>query len=231
MRNLLIVLFIFCMVACGKPPGRTPVPSPSSVFVAYPASLQPTLTRINRCAGEISGLVIYWLPDALMSLQLGSSRIEEKNVYQIGVEEILFIVNSGNPIESISTNEVQSIYSGEQANWEDSSDAIQVWSYPTENSLRLFVEEALPDAIRLTLRAKIAPNPQAMLEAVSSDSRAIGIIPASWMENAEEAYEVKLVTLDASLQEALMQPILVTLDELPTFELKALLACLQADGG
>ena len=70
-----------------------------------------------------------------------------------------------------------------------------------------------------------------MLEAVSSDSRAIGIIPASWMENAEEAYEVKLVTLDASLQEALMQPILVTLDELPTFELKALLACLQADGG
>ena len=239
MRFLILILLSFWLTACGKPQPLTPAPTPVSVFISYPAYLQPELNKLTDCAGQIASISIFTipglpaesdLPGPLLKLQPGSVSLDGSLAYQIGQLEIEIIVNAANPLDSLSTEELRAIYTGQQNYWEHNPNVpIHVWSYPGGDDLRSMLETALTGAPRLTLTAQIAPHPQAILEAVSADANGIGYLPASWMDNLSpsESNQIKAISLDPALHEDLTQPVIVTISEALTYPTEALLVCVQ----
>ena len=242
MRFGLLILMAFWLVACGAPQVLTAAPAPVSVFISSPAYLQPELSRITDCATQVSTISLFTTSDPsaqsdlsapLLKLQLGSVSLAESQAYQIGQLELKIIVNAANPLASLSSEELRVIYTGQQKFWgHNTVSSIQVWSYPSGDDLRSMLEAALPGAPSLTPTANIAPDPQAILQAVAVDPNGIGYLPASWLANLSTAdhSQIKSLSLDSILQENLTRSVIVALNEPLTYEMEALLVCVQQAG-
>jgi hypothetical protein len=83
----------------------------------------------------------------------------------------------------------------------------------------------------LTSQAMLAPDPAAMLEAISKDENSIGYLPASFLLSSGSVNpgEVNLVQLDQPLETALDQPVVALTQAEPQGLLRSLLVCLEAD--
>ncbi len=242
MRLGLLILGSIWLVACGVPQVLTPAPAPVTLFISSPPYLQPELSKITDCAAQLSTISLFTTSDPsaqsdlsapLLKLQLGSVSLAESQAYQIGQLELKIIVNAANPLASLSSEELRAIYTGQQKLWgHNTLSPIQVWSYPNGNDLRSMLEAALPGAPSLTPTANIAPDPQAILQAIVADANGIGYLPASWLAklSATDSSQIKSLSLDTSLQEDLTRSVIVTLNEPLTYEIEALLVCVQQAG-
>ncbi len=239
MKTALLVFLAFCLTACGIPLVREPGPTPAIVFLAYPAYLQPSADRFSECAVQQQGLSLFLisdpsaqpeLPGTYFQLQLGGEISAGSEVYQIGEESIKFIINTANPTDELSTDELIAIYTGQQMRWDfGNRHEIELWSYPDEDGLRTWLETLLPGRPRLSSQAVIAPDSQAILQNVSANPGAIGYVPGNWLVDLENGTLglVKVVSLEDSLAESMIQPILVLSKHPLTPEEHALLMCLQ----
>jgi len=215
------------------------MPTPVSVFLAYPVYLQPAADRVVDCANENPLLALFsdpipadqsQLPGVLLQLQLGEYGLNGNNFYQVGEEEIKIIVNITNPLFQLSTDQLVAIYSGQLTNWEyENQPEIQVWAYPPEDSLRVLLEAALPGMPRLSSLANIAPTPTSVIRAVASDPAALGFVPGTWLDNltADERSSIKTVELEATVKANLTHPVLISVEEPLTPAIHSLVACMQ----
>jgi ABC-type phosphate transport system substrate-binding protein len=125
---------------------------------------------------------------------------------------------------------LSSIYSGQTTRWENSSgQLIQVWVLPNGDSTRIIFERVVIPSQSLTNQAMLAPDPEAMLEAISSDSNAIGYLTGSFLGsvNSTLAASVKTIRLDNTLEAALHQPVIAVTHSEPLGLMHDLLVCLQ----
>ena len=78
--------------------------------------------------------------------------------------------------------------------------------------------------------AMLAPDPGAMLEAVSQDRYAIGYLPGSFLTAGEPSFtgKVKIIQLESSLEDLLRQPVVAITQGEPEGLLRSLLVCLEA---
>jgi hypothetical protein len=76
----------------------------------------------------------------------------------------------------------------------------------------------------------LAPDPYAMLEAVSRDIDAIGYLPGSFLNtiDATTPNQVKIVQLESSIKAELHQPVIAITQSEPKDLLRNLLVCLQS---
>ncbi len=239
MRTILLVILSLCLVSCGTPLRSEPLPAPVSVSVAYPFILQPSADRVIECAIQQRPMSLFLtslpavqvsLPGPLLQLQLGGAIPGGSNAYQIGEEEISFIVNPENPTTQLSTDQLLAIYTGKQLHWDFGKHPfIEFVSYPAEDTLRTLVESTLPGMPRISFHAEIVSSPRVILETVIYHIEAIGYLPSSWLGSLDDEIEgsVKVLTLDPALTESLIQPVLAIVDEPLSPELQALLGCLQ----
>jgi hypothetical protein len=235
---LLVVLSLF-LVSCGSPLARDPIPTPTGIFLSFPPYLQPIAYRFAACAAQHPPLSLFLLSDPtaqtnlsmpLIQLQLGGSIPDGAKAYQIGEEEISFIVSSEVSTTHLTTQQILAIYSGEQIHWGFGEYLlIEVVSYEPGNALRSLLESSLPGQPRLPYRAMIAPDPQSMLREIAYSQYAIGYLPGSWLDNLDEVMQemVKVLTLEPALTESLTQPVLAIVNEPLTPEILVLLDCLQ----
>ena len=239
MRTALLVFLAFGLAACGTPMVREPEPTPAAVYLAYPTYLQPSADRFSECAVRQPGLSLFMisdmnaqseLPGASLQLQIGGEIPNGSQAYQIGEETLIFIVNADNPTGQLSTKILLAIYTGQQAHWEfESQPEIDLWSYPEEDTLRSWLETRLPGTPQVSSRARIAPDPQAVLQEVLANRGAIGYVPGSWLDGLRDEIpgQVKALSLESSLAEFLIQPVLVISREPLTTHVQILLGCLQ----
>lgn len=243
MRTTLLAFLALFLTACGTPLAREPGPTPSSVFLVFPPYLRPSAVRVSECAiQQQQGVGLFMISDfatqsdlqgTFFQLQLGGEIPYGSDVYQIGVEEITFIVNGDNPTDQLSTEELLAIYTGNQLHWDfGNRPEIEVWSYPKEDTLHSLLETILPGMPQVASRAQIAPDPQAVVQKVSENLGAIGYVPESWFNGLGEMVgQLKKLGLEEPLKESLIQPVLIVSgDPLPP-EVIALLACLQHPEG
>ena len=239
MKHFLVILLVIGLIGCEPIPPSSPMPTPVSVFLAYPVYLQPAADRVVDCANENPLLALFLdpipadqsqLPGVLLQLQLGEYGLNGNNFYQVGEEEIKIIVNTNNPLFQLSTDQLVAIYSGQQTHWEyEDQPEIQVWAYPPEDNLRILLETAIPGTPRLSSRANIAPTPMAVIRAVASDPAALGFVPGTWLDNltADERSSIKTVELDATVMANLTHPVLISVEEPLTPAIHSLVACMQ----
>jgi hypothetical protein len=242
MRHLVILSLILFLTACGAPAESTPAPTPQAIGVTYPPALQPWADKLSGCASGNSQVALYFNPtndqgSSILSndivLELGQPTINKSVGYrsQVGSEQIVLIVNKANPSEQLSKDEIGLIFSGQQSTWtEASGEPIQVWVLPDGDPTRRIFDQAVLQDQAPTTQAMLAPDPTAMLEAVSKDVNSIGYLPASFLNTTGtiNSSDVHILPLEQPTVSALNQPVVaITLDE-PAGLLRDLLVCLQA---
>lgn len=234
MHKFLSFLVCLAIAACSTPLTATVPPSPQPVSIAFSPSLEIIEDALHTCANnhpEIA-LVVDKRPvtsidyDASdLTLWWGDKPAEVSFAYPLAQDELVVILNQANSNSNLSTNELRALYRGKVLNWDEISTyqhTVLVWNYPQGNELRGILQENLLGKLRFTSLAHLAPNPQAMLEAVARDPGAIGFIPLSWLNK-----DVNLTQIDQDLQNAMNKPVLALANTKPQGGPLILLDCLQ----
>jgi PBP superfamily domain len=242
MKYFLLFGLVFILSACGTPVLSTPALTPRTINIVYPAALQIWADNIANCASDDPQVdVFFFLSDTLgtdvgqndIVLELGNPDINIDGIYlsQVGWEQVIVIVNKKNPIAKLSNEELGSVFSDGTIQSDVISDqSIQVWVLPAGEPTRSVFDLAVMQNQLITTQAMLAPDPSAMLEAVSQNTDAIGYLPESFFTTADSSLtsEVKIIQLESSLEDLMNQPVLAITQSEPEGLLRNLLVCLEA---
>jgi len=145
----------------------------------------------------------------------------------VGWDELAVIVHPANTISHLELDGLRAIYSGSVLSWRELDELspikgdIKVWSYAENEDVQQNLEALL--ALRtITPRAYLAPDPEAMLEAISRDPAAIGFLPLRSIDASVRTVEA----VDASVQ-ALSFPIILISPTEPQGAQREWALCLQ----
>ena len=241
MKYLCLIVSVLLLAACGASKISTPSATPQAINIYYDSSLRPWAGKLGVCASKQPDIALYLMenpaPDQTIQvneavLQIGYSPTITGTVYasQVGWEQIAVIVNNNNPTVRLSTEEIQAIFSGQVLSWADGSgNPIQVWVFPLGDPIRTIFISGVMNGIRITSQAMLAPDPDAMLDAIDSDANAIGLIPESILSTLDTTTveKVHLIQLDPHLQNYLLQPIIALTVGEPQGMLRDLFICLE----
>lgn len=242
MKHLLLFSLVLLLVACGTPASSTPAPTPEAINFIYPEALQPWADKLGACATDNPLVGLYFIPSPVSNstiqaneivLELGdpSPREEASYIFQIGWERIVVVTSQANKLSQLTIDELRSIYSGQTLKWGDGiGQPIKVWVFPIGDPIRTLFDQAVMEAHSITTEAMLAPDPGAMLEAVSKDASAIGYLPESFItsDDAARTSNVKIIPLVGSANEQLHQPVLAITQTEPQGLMRDLLVCLQS---
>jgi hypothetical protein len=242
MKRLLFPVLVIFLISCSTPELRSPDPTPEPIQVIFSSVLKPWAENISACASNNPLVAIYYNPSLSfdtnlitnsITLELGEPVQMENNSYltQIGREQIEVIVNQDNNLSELSTSDLRSIFSGKLTRWDsDSGQPIQVWVFPVEESIRKYFDRAVLQSHLLSSDAMLAPDPDAMLQAVSNDPNAIGYLPGSIISTSDLSVgsKVKIIQIEETLQSELNQPVISITPNEPVGLMRELLVCLQA---
>lgn len=178
-RRRLSALFLFAfffLPSCATPQTA----SPPQVVTAYATSAAiPWLTELYACAEESNAVIEISATSPDVFLRLGEPETLMTPAYQIGEEELLIIVNQESPAQNLTLEEVQAIFAGR------GDLSAQVWVYASGEDLQILFDQVVMKGRAVSSFARVAVNPQKMLEAVSSEPNAIGILPRHSMKSGQ----------------------------------------------
>lgn len=239
--KILIILFTILsgmLGACSPPPTAPIPPSPVPVRVSYSPYLAGIQEALHACTLENSQLAVFFeqVPGAQQEFEdhdlviwWGDKPEQIGSAYQLGVDELLVITNPENPKPSLKQEQVIALFSGRIENWNEIGlldEQVEVWIFPEENLMTLTFQEEMLNSQPITRLAHLAPASQAMLDAVSGDLGAIGLLPRSWL-----AAQVKEIEIDAGMGDAVRKPLLALAAADPPEGVNSLIACLQSGAG
>lgn len=241
MKRLLFGLMLF-LVSCGSPELSTPAPTQETISVLFQPALKPWADKISGCASNNPLVGLYYIQSPTfdgnidnndIALSLGEPAQMKSSLYlsQMGWEQIMVIVNQDNNLSQLSATELQSIFSGQKSNWENNAgQPYQVWVLPSGDPVRTLFDGAVLQSTRLASEAMLAPDPEAMLEAISSDVSAIGYLPGSALSSSDPSLvaKIKIIQLEQSMQEELHSPVIALTQVEPEGLVRELLTCAQA---
>jgi len=217
MKHLLLLGLILALTACSVPKESTPAPTPEAIQIVFPADLKPWADKFAECASTNPLVALYFNHSPSVDtynnpnnvvLDLGEPTPKEGASFlsQIGSEQIAVIVNQDNDLSQLTSDMLQSFYSEQTQRWDGTSvQRIQVWVLPNGDPVRKYFDIAVLHSSPLTSEALLAPDPEAMLEAISRDGNAIGYLPGSFLTSIDPdlASKVKNIKVDTTLQEKL----------------------------
>jgi hypothetical protein len=232
------LLLLLSLPACATLPTGTPPPTPQILVIARPLALQGWDEKVLTCAKEYPQLAVFVIenypgaqttPKPEVTLQLGNPSQPADNTYLLGQEDILLAANTAFPGEELSLLQLQYLIS---AFPESPALPVQFWTYPSSDEARAAFEQAvLPDGSS-PIRARIAPDPSAVLEALENDPAAFGYIPASslFQASADQQSKIKVIKLKETPADFLRQPVVASLSTSPSPLLNVYLQCLSGSG-
>jgi len=224
-RKLHVLLILIFVSSCTPFVTTTPRPSPQPVRVAYTAVLRPWVEILNQCALEHPEIALITIetsntdPKFMMAdvtLQFGEPpRGIPGYAATLGQDELVIIAGPSVGLKDISTEQLKTFYT-------ESDTLYQAWSYPEGNELRNIFDAVVLGDSPTSPFTLLAPNPEAMLEAITTNSLAIGYVPQSWL-----TAEVSKLSTEDDLHTALQLPILALTDAEPQEGIQPFLVCLQ----
>ena len=238
----LFFLSVF-MAACAKAELASPAPTPQAIQVYYAPTMQFWANSLANCASNNSHSALYFfatydkfhIGEDHIVLDLGQTtqNIDDAFQSQVGWEQLVIVVNVSNHTSQLSQEEIQQIFSGDSTKWgENQQLPIQVWSLPDDDPYtKVFYKTVLADHL-ISTEARLAPDINAMLEAISQNPGAIGFLPESTLNSQEtsQTENLKIVRIPTDLKEELHQPVVAITQGEPEGLVRQLLVCLQDTG-
>jgi hypothetical protein len=230
---ILLILVTFLLSACSSPS----VSSEEILKVGITPNLTYFQSDIYDCAAETPGYIqITVLPLETLSYQdfamiIHSGQAPEGTAFttQIGSTELIFILNTENPVSTIKLTELADILMGNSSDWQDvapsvfsESTPINVWSYPSGDDVRGQIEGLLLNGRPMTINSRIAPDGEAMVTAIMDDPNAIGYILYGTSHAGVTVTQVVLAD-----KSSISLPVLASLPKLPEGAVADLLVCVS----
>jgi undecaprenyl-diphosphatase len=241
-------------VAAQAPATQTPLTANTSASsqvlqVAYTPSMEALGSTLTSCANAQNGfsMVVRESPAAsLLSTQadvmirLGAPAALSLPSFTLGSEKLTFVVNSENPLHSLTLEQLSQIMSGRITRWDAFQQScpecfsgdlpeslkgtpIALNFYSEAEDIQTALEARLaPGTLPARSQALLIPDPIAMIEAVSSSPSAIGFVPGRAFSN-----KVKDITISEADPQNFTLPILAITSTQPTDTTRAFLNCLQ----
>jgi hypothetical protein len=152
----------------------------------------------------------------------------------LGQSELALIVNPSNPLSQLSLADLQTIFNGKVTAWaelakssclqcsDSSMKAIQPYVYAPGDEVGQVIQNLVPGVAARQANALLAPDPQAVRQAVAGDLQAVGLIPAFWLDRT-----VKVVTISDPPANGLNFPILFSAAAEPAGAKLSWLLCVE----
>jgi hypothetical protein len=239
----LFLLFIFILSACTNAEMATPAPTQEAIRVFYPPTMQFWADSLANCASNNPKIGLYFFPiynsvditrqDIILSLDQAAQGSDHAYLSQVGWDQLVVIVNADNPMSQLSREGVEQIFSGGQSIWmEDQTLPIQVWVLPVDDPFTQVFNNTFMAGYPLTSEAHLAPDAEAMIEAISQNQGAIGFLPKTIFDSTKSIHneDLKIVSLAARLNTELHLPIVAMTQSEPKGYLRQVLVCLQDTG-
>lgn len=204
-------------------------------MVSIPTSLTPILGPVQQCASEYPDLTLIIeqlsrFPQDLRKNNLylwwGEPPPGETFAVYLATEEIVVVLHPANSVDRLDLDELSDLFTGQVRSWDEfggPDEEVIVWTYPPGSDLYQILKTAVIEDQGVSPFARLVPNPQAMLEAVSTDPGAIGTLPEAWISS-----EIKPAKLFNQQQINLSKPILALSNGQPEGGALNLIACLQS---
>ena len=160
----------------------------------------------------------------------------------IALDGVVFMVHPDNPVQTLSSAEIQAIFNGRITNWQTvggANEEIELLSREQGSGLRALLRQQIMAEQRITPNALLQVGDEAMHTAVANNPAALGY---SSLSSASQTSSVKIISLDgrwptlqttADQTYALTTPLyfIAATEAEPVGELRALLAWLQSEEG
>jgi hypothetical protein len=236
--TLRLALLVLLFTACQPVMQSEPVPTPVVWEIQYTPALSWMGPDFSACIAEQphASIVVFEEPataldpDAVdFAFRWGSAQEIQGYAAIAGRDEVVFIVHPDNPVEVLTQSNLVDIYAGAVRSWSRFNPSgsgvtgrIHIWGYPTGSDLSEIFTGLIADTGQHDAVLFFAPDPQAMLEAISQDPVAIGFIPRRWLDE-----RVGAVIIEDMEEEDLQQPILALSRAEPERDRRAWLLCVQ----
>jgi hypothetical protein len=229
-----ILAFLFLLnglVACSLSPDLATRPPVQVIRISYPPSLKPLVRQFQECSNNFPAAAIFLEESTASNLDIENHEIllwdgEPPDpallAYFLGKGQILVVIHPDNPVKDLTESEIRNLLNGRFQDWSEAGEnlgEVSVWIYPPENEIQRIFTQAFMRGEAYSPFAKIAPDPAAMIEAVSAVPGAVGLLPSLWADSSLNTLELK-------------NPIRLTVLALTAHEpegvARELLACVQA---
>lgn len=229
---------LLTLTACLPQQTTTPPASLQPLTVAFTPSLQPISIALNACVADFPqmALLVEEIPapsiqnqPSDLKLWLGDPPDQDWFATPLAWEQVVIIINPSNPLTNISGGNLNDLFTGRIKRWSElggDEGEIVVWIYPRGDEIRQIFEANIMNGNQFTSQALLAPDPEAMLEAVAKDSDAIGFLPDAWITT-----QVKSIQVIPDLSNRLRQPVLALTTGEPHGLVRSFLLCLQGQTG
>jgi hypothetical protein len=224
MKLCLVLITLFCTLLASCNSNRTLAVS-TQITVEYTPASAPWLEFVYDCS---DGNVVnaeqraadFLDPQSVdITLRIGQPVSLTFPAFQIGSEDILVIINSQNPVKSLTVEQVREVFSGQILNWErlnGPDNPVVVWVYSSGEDVWQIFNQVILGGSPATSTANLAAGPEEMVRAISSDINAVGLLTGHWKgDNYYAVYTVASV------------PVLVITQTEPKGAIQKMVACLQ----
>ncbi len=226
----LLIFAALLAAGCQTPAAITPAPvTPTLLEVQTTPALRPLRSIMQGCAYQRAslGLTVTERPASALEpsrgllLRWGAPDQLTGYAAQLGSETLVIVVHPSNPLTHLTRQQIAAIYALETRSWSAlgaPGAEIHPWAYNPSDDIQTIFETAI-GAVH-PAAAGLAPDPDAMRQAVAADPDAVGFLP-------HRALDGSLKALPISDAENLSQPILALAPVEPTALPREWLACLQ----
>ena len=230
LRHGLIAALILTLIlgACQSPPD-TPLEEYPILWVEITPSARPASAAVQACAGEVADVHLRIRErypnqaDAEVLIQLGDMGESGRFLAQIATEEIGIILHPDNPAGTLTPAGIADLFSGRVTNWlalGGADQPVSVWALIEADESRQGFEAEILSGLPLASSAGLAPDPDALQQAVLADPGAVGFLPATALDA-----DLRLVLTGVRL------PVLVSAAQPLSEPVESLIACLQGEIG
>lgn len=219
------VFFILTSIILTACVPTTPEPKPEQFTVQFSAASAPWLASLYGCANNNMVTTereadLFDLTSASLVIRIGKPDNLAGFAYQIATDNLLVITNLKNPTNSLSSDQVFGLFTGQIRNWKSINgvDApVQVWVYPAGEDIQGIINQVVLRGSPVASSAFLANNPNEMLESIEKDRNAIGMI----------TQHLKTGNVTSVYTAASNQPVLAITMSKPQATLSQILGCMQ----
>ena len=205
---ILFLLSSFLLFSCST---KTPQASLQPVSVYSTFAAEPWLTDLYACADSVATLIRVDDPNSAdIALQIGEPDFLSLFAYQIDEEEILVAANRQSPIQNLTREQAQALFTGL------GDPSAQVWVYASGDDAQKVLDQFVMEGRGVSSSAFIAVSPRQMSDELASQPNAVGILPRHAM--ADGLREVLAITA---------VPVLALAKSEPQGAINQLVGCLQ----
>lgn len=113
-----------------------------------------------------------------LNIQIHETGDPSKNEILLGEENLVFVGNLQNPVEQLTLEEIQQIFSGNLTDWENGQ-KINVYVFPKTLDIQMVFSDNFLQYEEITNTAYLSTNPRELIGKIQADKNSIGFIPES----------------------------------------------------